>query len=159
MKKRESSVDPVREHLVQHLSGSGAHISFKAAIKDFPLELAGKRVPNLAHTAWGLLWHINICQSDILEYALHAGSLSPAYPSGYWPKEDGPADAAEWKKRDLKKIVDMVSDPERDLGAPMRDGLDESLLQMAMLVIDHNSYHLGQIVDIRMLLGAPVKDY
>lgn len=157
--------DPNREWLVLHLSGIAAHIPFKKAVKDFPFELAGKKIPGLGHTAWGLVWHLTVCQSDILQYALHEGHVSPPYPSGLWPEEAGPADPAAWKamvrrfNRDLAAIVRMVRDPERDLHAPMRPGLDETLFQMAGLVIDHNSYHIGQLVDIRMLLGVPVKDW
>ena len=157
--------DPNREWLVLHLSGMAAHIPFKKAVKDFPIELAGKKVRGLGHTAWGLVWHLTVCQSDILQYALHEGHVSPPYPSGLWPEEAGPGDPAEWEgtvrrfNRDLAAIVRMVRDPERDLHTPMRPGLDETLFQMAGLVIDHNSYHIGQFVDIRMLLGVPVKDW
>jgi hypothetical protein len=157
--------DPLREYLVLHLTGMAAHVSFKAAMAGFPVELAGKRPRRLAHTAWGLVYHLWICQKDILEYALEAGHESPSYPSGLWPAGLGPADPAEWDRtiaafdKDQRRIVKMLCDPERDLYAPMRDGLDETLLQMAGLVIDHNSYHIGQLVDLRMLLGVPVRDY
>lgn len=157
--------DPNREWLVLHLTGMAAHIPFERAVKDFPLELAGNRIPGLGHTAWGLLWHLAVCQEDILLYALNEGHVSPPYPSGLWPEEDGPAEAADWDRmvqkfnRDLEAVVRMVRDPGRDLYAPVRPGIDETLLQMAGLVIDHNSYHIGQFVDLRMLLGVPVKDW
>ena len=165
MKKDLSGQGPLREHLLLHLSGKAAHIPFSAAIKGFPPALAGERVHRLEHTAWGLVFHLRLCQRDILDYALKEGTVSPEYPSGLWPKEAGPASVAEWRREiagfeaDLAEIEALVGDPGRDLFAPMRPGLDESLLEMASLVIDHNSYHIGQLVDLRMLLGVPVRDW
>ncbi len=56
-------------------------------------------------------------------------------------------------------MIAMMGDPQRDLNAPLRTGIDRNLIELAVLVIDHNSYHIGQLVDSRMLLGAPVKDW
>jgi hypothetical protein len=165
MKRDLSAQAALRGHLLLHLSGKAAHIPFSAAIRGFPFALAGERPPRLEHTAWGLVFHLRLCQRDILDYALREGTESPDYPSGLWPKEAGPSSEAEWRgtiaafKADLAEIEALVGDPGRDLFAPMRPGLDESLLEMASLVIDHNSYHLGQLVDIRMLLGVPVRDW
>jgi hypothetical protein len=155
----------MRELLAYQLSGHGAHIPFSAAVKDFPVELAGQRVPRLDHTAWGLLYHLRIAQWDMLEYALGIEHESLPYPSGYWPKNDSPQDAKEWDQtlrsfgRDLKALERMVRDPQRDLFAPLRPDGDWSLLQQATLVLDHNSYHIGQLADLRMLLGVPVRDW
>ncbi|MCK7514520.1 MAG: DinB family protein [Desulfobacterales bacterium] len=119
----------------------------------------------LGHTAWSLLWHLAVCQEDILLYALNEGHVSPPTPRASGPGRPAPVKTSDWDgtvrkfNRDLAAIVRMVRDPGRDLYAPIRPGLDESLLQMAGLVIDHNSYHIGQLVDLRMLLGVPVKDW
>jgi len=157
--------EAMRELLAYQLSGHGAHIPFSAAVKDFPMELAGKRVPRLDHTAWGLVYHLRIAQWDMLEYARGAGHEALPYPSGYWPATAGPQDAQEWDRtvrsftRDLKSLERLVLDPQRDLYAPLRPDGDWSLLQQATLVIDHNAYHIGQLVDLRMLLGVPVRDW
>jgi hypothetical protein len=164
-KKSVGRRDAMRELLAYQLSGHGAHISFAAAVKDFPVELAGKRVPHLEHTAWGLVYHLRIAQWDMLEYARGVEHESLPYPSGYWPKTDGPQDAQEWDQtvrnfsRDLKTLERMVLDPQRDLYAPLRPDGEWSLLQQGTLVIDHNSYHIGQLVDLRMLLEVPVRDW
>jgi hypothetical protein len=157
--------EAMRELLAYQLSGHGAHIPFAAAVKDFPVELAGKRVPRLAHTAWGLVYHLRAAQWDMLEYALGREHEPLPYPSGYWPKAAGPKDGPEWDKtvrsfgRDLKALERLVRDPERDLFAPLRPGSDWSLLQQAVMALDHNAYHIGQLVDLRMLLGVPVRDW
>jgi len=155
----------MRDLLAQQLAGHGAHIPFAAAVKDFPWELSGKRVPRLAHTAWGLVYHLRIAQWDILEYALGREHDPLPYPSGYWPQSAGPQDAQEWDRtvrsfgRDLKAFQRLLLDPERDLYAPLRPDSPWSLLQQAVLEIDHNAYHIGQLVDLRMLLGVAVRDW
>jgi uncharacterized damage-inducible protein DinB len=155
----------LRAQLVKSLEGEGAHISFEAAVRGFPRELIGRRLPNLAHTAWHLVYHIWIAQEDIIEYIRKPGLVSPEYPSGYWPKEDAPADPKEWGRKidaidkGLREFADWVRDPKADLFEPRPEGGDGSLLRAALLVIDHNSYHVGQLVDLRMLLGAPVRDW
>jgi len=56
-------------------------------------------------------------------------------------------------------MADLVRDPGNDLFTPFAHGSGQNLLQEAIQIIDHNSYHIGQLVDIRMLLGVPVRDW
>ena len=154
----------MRKALLLPLEEGGAHISLAAAVKDFPAELRGRRVPGIPHTAWHLLYHLWLCQNDIIEYIRVPDHPSPEYPSGYWPKEDGPADGRQWDgklrafQKDLRDLCAMVRDPGEDLFQP-RAGGQGYLARAALLVVDHNSYHIGQLVDLRMLLGVPVRDW
>ena len=155
----------LRQQLVYHLSGHGAHIDFDAAVEGFPVALAGKQVPNLAHTAWQLVFHLHTAQWDILEFCRDPGHVSPEYPSGYWPKSASPESEEQWRReidsfrKDLRAMTELVKDPGNDLFEPFPHGSGQNLLREAILVIDHNSYHIGQLVDIRMLLGVPVRDW
>jgi hypothetical protein len=155
----------LREHLVALLKEEHAHINFSSAIKDLPFDLLGKRVPNLPHTLWHLVYHMKVSVWDIVEFVRNPSYVSPEYPKGYWPRSDAPADAAEWRsavesiQRDVNAMVALVSDPGRNLFAPIPHGTGQTLLREAFLVADHNAYHVAQIVDLRMLLGVPVRDY
>jgi hypothetical protein len=164
----EASMDEeakLREQLAFHMSGRGAHIDFDAAVQEFPFDLAGKKLPNLAHTAWQLVYHLRIAQADILEFCRNPAHVSPEYPSGYWPQHPAPESREQWLgviesfRRDLEDVIDLVKDPANDLFAPFPHGSGQNLLREAILVIDHNSYHIGQLVDIRMLLEVPVRDW
>ncbi len=152
--------EKLREQLAVSLSGKGAHVSFEEAIKGFPIDLAGRRVTGLPHTAWQLLFHLWICQWDILEFVRDPSHESPAWPEGYWPKEAGPSPAAEWEKTvkkfrsDLKAMIELVRDRKNDLTTAFPHGTGQNLVREALLVIDHNSYHLGQLVDVRRALKA-----
>jgi hypothetical protein len=103
---------------------------------------------------------MRICQWDIFEFSRNAEHVSPDFPDGYWPVTDGPPDVEAWDKSveafraDLQAMVDLVSDPGTDLFAPIRHGDGQTILREALLVADHNAYHLGQLVFLRRCLGA-----
>jgi hypothetical protein len=150
----------LREQLVYSLSGKGAHLSFDQALGGFPLDLVGTRVPLLAHTAWQLVYHLWIAQWDILEFSRDASHESPEWPVAYWPTADAPASEKEWDqtlrkfRADLDSMIAMVRDLKNDLLLPFPHGEGQTLLREALLVIDHNSYHVGQLVDLKRLLGV-----
>jgi hypothetical protein len=150
----------VREQLAYHLSGKGAHMSFDQAVKGFPRELMGKRVPNLAHTAWQQVFHLWLTQWDILEFSRDPAHESPEWPVGYWPPNDAPESPKDLEetiakfKSDLASMVALVRDAKNDLLKPFAHGKGQTLLREAILVTDHNAYHVGQLVDLRRLLGV-----
>lgn len=158
--KKANPDQSLRDHLLYLLKGEGAHAKFEDAINDFPANLRGERVANFPHTAWMLLEHLRIAQWDILEFSRNAKHKSPDWPSGYWPKEEAPPSANSWAKSvrgfqsDLKAMEKLVADPKSDLHKPFPWGNGQTLLREALLVADHNSYHLGQLVTLRRLLGA-----
>lgn len=155
----------LREQLAFHLSGRGAHIDFDAAVDGLPFDLTGEQVPNLTHTVWQMVYHLQIVQRDILEFCRNPSHVSPEYPSGYWPQDPGPESEEQWRETiasfqaDLRDMIDLVKNPDNDLFAPFPYGSGQNLLREAILIIDHNSYHIGQMVDIRMLLEIPVRDW
>ncbi len=107
-----------------------------------------------------LLEHLRIAQWDILEFSRNAKHVSPKWPEGYWPKTEAPPTNATWNasvkrfRQDLKTIQDLVKDPKTDLFARIPWGDGQTILREALLVADHNAYHLGQMLDARRLLGA-----
>ncbi|PHQ34773.1 DinB family protein [Rhodopirellula bahusiensis] len=150
----------VREHVLDLLKGGGAHLHFEQAIADLPEELRGAKVDGVPHTPWRLLEHMRICQWDILEFCRNSDHVSPEFPDGYWPKEDAPSDSASWDQSvqhfrdDLQAMIDLVANPDTDLFAPIRHGDGQTILREALLVADHNAYHLGQLVFLRRCLGV-----
>ena len=48
----------------------------------------------------------------------------------------------------------LVTDPKTDLLRHIPHGSGQTILREALLVADHNSYHLGQFVLLRRLLGS-----
>jgi uncharacterized damage-inducible protein DinB len=150
----------LRDHLLYLLRGGGAHLDFEAAIADLPEEMRGAKPAGVPHTPWRLVEHMRIAQWDILEFSRNPKHVSPKFPDGYWPQGDAPADAGAWERSvaafraDLQAIQDLVADPATDLFAPIPHGQGQTVLREALLVADHNAYHLGQLVIVRRLLGA-----
>ncbi len=150
----------IREHLLNLLRGRGAHVGFEKVVKECPAKLRGKKPQGAPHTAWQLLEHLRIAKWDILEFSRNAKHGSPDFPEGYWPKEEAPPDGAAWDKSlkasraDLKAMEKLVADPKTELYAKISHGEGQTILREALLVADHNAYHLGQLVLLRRLLGA-----
>jgi len=150
----------LRQNLVYLLGGGGAHVKFEAVVKDWPAKLRGKKPAKYPHSAWMLLEHMRLAQWDILEFSRSAKHVSPAWPEGYWPKKEAPPNAAAWDKcvrqfrRDLKAMQKLVENPKTDLYARIPWGDGQTILREALLVADHNAYHLAQLVDVRRMLGA-----
>ncbi len=150
----------LREHVLYLLRGGGAHLNFDKAVAGLPPELRGVRPAGLPHSPWRLLEHMRIAQWDILEFSRDPGHVSPPFPEGYWPQGDAPPDAGAWDRSvvafraDLHAMEALVADPASDLFTPFPHGQGQTLLREALLVADHNAYHLGQLVVVRRLLGS-----
>jgi len=151
---------PIREHVLYLLRDGGAHANFEAAVKGLPVNLRGKRPKGAEHSAWEILEHMRLAQWDILEFSRNAKHASPKWPEGYWPKTAAPPSAAAWAKsvrafrQDLESMCTLVEDPSVDLVAAIPHGDGQTVLREALLVADHNAYHLGALVLVRRLLGA-----
>ena len=150
----------LREHLLYLLNGGGAHARFEDTVKDLPEDLRGEKPEGLLHTAWMLLEHLRLAQWDILEFCRNSKHKSPEWPGGYWPTTEAPPSAAAWNKsvqefrKDMKAMQALVANPKTDLYARIPWGDGQTILREALLLADHNAYHLGQLVDVRRLLGA-----
>ncbi len=150
----------MRQQLLQLLASRQAHPDFEKAIADLPPERRGAKPPGAPHSPWQLLEHMRIAQWDILEFSRNPAHVSPKWPEGYWPAGEAPPGASAWEKsvlafrRDRKAMMDLIRNPRTDLCAKIPHGQAQTILREALLLADHNAYHLGQLVLVRRLLGA-----
>ena len=151
---------PLRDPVLYLLTGGGAHLSFETAIKGLPVALRGKRPKSAPHSPWEILEHMRIAQWDILEFSRNPQHVSPEWPGGYWPKTPAPPSARAWSKSvsdfqaDLAAMAELVAAESTDLFARIPHGDGQTILREALLIADHNAYHLGEMVLVRRLLGA-----
>ncbi len=153
---------PLRKQLVELLQGGQAHATLDDVVKDFPADLCGTVPSNLPYSAWQILEHIRISQRDILDFsAPPTGGYHPTqWPEAYWPKSPQPPSPHAWDQAiaavhaDLKTFIAHIEDPKADLYKPFRWGDGQNLLREALLLADHNSHHLGELIVVRRLLGA-----
>lgn len=150
---------PLRRHISAALQMEGAHLSFGDAVADFPVELRGKKPRGAPHTAWQLLEHMRLAQADILDFSRNPDYQERKFPDDYWPTSAAPPDEEAWDKsvrqfvKDRRAMQSLVA-KEEDLFAKIPHGQGQTLLREALLVTDHNSYHLGQLVFLRKMLEA-----
>ncbi len=148
----------LRAHVLELLVGGHAHVTFDAAVAGLPADLRNRAPKGVPHTPWRLLEHLRLAQWDILKFSTDAAHVSPKWPDGYWPTYE--ADEAAWRRSvrqfrgDLAAMRALVADPASDLFARIPWGDGQTLLREALLVADHNAYHVGELVVVRRLLGA-----
>jgi hypothetical protein len=153
----------MRARLIDALGGANAHQPFAVLVRDIPAEARDRRPPGAAHSPWEVLEHMRLTLWDILEFSRDPKHVSPQFPSGYWPLSGSTSAGGAWEKsvdafeRDLQAMKDLVADPQRDLFEKV-DHPDaqphHTLAREAMVVVDHNGYHLGEMVLLRRLLGV-----
>ncbi|RYY37382.1 MAG: DinB family protein [Sphingobacteriaceae bacterium] len=144
--------------LIELLNGGTAHVSFKDAVNNLPGDLRGEKPGNVPYSIWQLVEHIRIAQWDMLEFSRDENHQSPKWPDEYWPEEATPTDDEKWNRalqqidNDLEAFISLLKTG--DLYKPFPHGNGQNLLREALQIADHNSYHTGEILALRRLLGA-----
>ena len=150
----------LRKHLANLLNMKGAHVNFVETVSDFPVSMRGARPQGAPHTAWQLLEHLRLAQEDILDFSRNPKCKEKKFPDDYWPSNEAPPSAEAWDasvqqfQDDLKAMQELVADTSHDLLVKLPHGTGQTLLREALLVADHNAYHLGQLVYLRKMLEA-----
>lgn len=154
------SDEPLLQHLLELLSGGNAHTTFEDAVKAMPIAKAGERPEGSPHSAWELLEHLRLAQHDILKFSEGPGWHSAKWPEGYWPASPKPESAAAWRdsvsafRADRAAFEKLLRQRFSDIYTPFPWGDGQTLLREALLIADHNAYHIGQLVLVRRLLGV-----
>ena len=152
--------EQLRQQLAKMLDWSEAHVDFRTAVEDFPIDLRGEVPPGFPHSAWELLEHLRIALWDIVEFTRDARHKSPPWPKGYWPPAANPPQLEAWDQSVqsfldlLDEMRELVLDRSRPLLAPLPRSQGQTLLRELLLAADHNAYHLGQLVQVRKALKA-----
>jgi len=149
----------LKKQLKALLDGGQAHAKLDDAVSDIPFEKQGIVPDGLPYSAWQLLEHIRLAQKDILEFSDNAdGSYRQMkWPDDYWPRDAAPPDEKAWDKsvaelkRDRAAFEKLLKDRDLIEAFPWGDG--QNLLREALLIADHESYHTGELIVTRRLLG------
>jgi hypothetical protein len=155
------TTNPLVTQLLALLRGGQAHATFDQAIEDFPAEHYATVPDALPYSAWQLLEHLRITQRDILNFSAPptGGYTHMAWPDDYWPKLPAPPTNDSWQnsiaeiRADRHRFEQLLLKPNVDLYKPFLWGDGQNLLHEALLIADHNAYHLGELIVLRRLLG------
>ena len=149
----------LREQLATFLQGDQAHMSLADAVKGFPVKDMNVRPRNVPYTFWHLLEHIRIAQWDIVEFIKNPNYEELKFPDDYWPKKNAKATKKDWDHTlaqyasDLREMIAIVKDPKTDLHARIPHGDGQTILREAILIVDHNAYHIGEFAILRQVVG------
>jgi len=149
----------LRDNLVEALTKEVAYISPKKALEDLKPENRTKHQNKNSHSVWDLFEHIRISQEDILRYTLDPNWISPSWPEGHWPPPNQKVTDEMWDSSikkffsDLDEVVSLAKNKKYDLTSEIPHGEVRTYLREILLVIAHNSYHLGQLIQTRKELG------
>ena len=156
---KKSTTQFVIEELEELIRKGNAHVSFEDAVEGLSPETAGIVPDGLPYSCWQLVEHIRITQWDILEFCRNPKYESPAWPEGYWPSTAAPArpgDIALSVERivaDREEFTALLRAAAERIYEPFAHGHGQSLFREALLIADHTSYHTGEIIVARRLLG------
>jgi len=146
------------DELVFLLRKGNAHVSFNDAIQDIPFDDLGKKLQNLPYSIWQIAEHIRITQKDILDFSANENYKELNWPADYWPCAAAPESKAAWDNcikqinADLDAFIGLLTNS-TNIFKPFGHGTGQSMLREAMLIADHTSYHTGEIIVLRRLLG------
>ena len=167
MTKTESPLarELVEKQLVAFLTKGQAHVTLQAAVEDLSAEMRAAVPENMPYSVWQLVEHLRFAQRDILNFCRNSDGRggeyeAPTWPDDYWTPEPGPKNETAWKTSlrqidvDLEEFCELLQDEEQDLTAAFAWGDGQNLLREALLIGDHNAYHVGEIVAVRRALGC-----
>ncbi len=148
-----------RDIVASSLDWEQAHVKLEHALDGLPAQLRGVRPEGLPHSVWELLEHIRLAQADLADFMEDPHYQAAEWPAGYWPAGPEPTDA-EWDgavaaiARDRARLQALATKPELDLTARIPWGEGQNYLRTLLVALDHESYHVGEIVLTRRALGA-----
>jgi hypothetical protein len=157
-----------RKEIKGFLRGGYSHARFEKVMQEFPIDLRGVVVDGLPYSAWQVLEHMRIAQRSMLDYALQnlidISKGSPKqlrWPRDYWVTQQAPPEPENWE-HSVQSILEDRNRFESLINRATDDGLvtpsgprnRKTLMRLALQIADHNSYHIGQLVVIRRLLGS-----
>lgn len=154
-----NDMDQVRSHVARLLDWGDAHVDFEKAVNGVPFTLQGMVPAGLPYSPWQLLEHIHLTQYDILDFCRNAEYAERAWPDDYWPAKAGPASINAWEecvdaiRHDRNELKQLATNTSIDLLSRVPAGNGQTFLRELLLVADHTSYHLGQLVVVRRALG------
>ena len=149
----------IREQLMRQLQGGQAYLVIEDLLDEISFEDLGKRPAGLPYSFYEQFFHMRVAQFDILDYSQNLDYEKQDWPDDYWPVEQAPKDEAAWEElkesffKERDEMMDVILDEHNGLTAPVVNHVTHTYLREAMLVLEHNAYHTGQLALIFRLLS------
>lgn len=149
----------LKKQLIGHLKGGHAFMPIDEMLPKIGFKNIGKRPAGLPYSFYELFYHIRFTQLDILEYCRDKDYCEHNWPTDYWPSEQAPAKEEVWE--DLKskyfeereELANLILLKEIELSGHVPSNEKHSYFREILLVIEHTSYHSGQLLILLRHLG------
>ncbi|MHB1326747.1 MAG: DinB family protein [Gemmatimonadales bacterium] len=141
------------------IHGRGVHVDPIRCVEDLTREVAAQPVPDLPHTVWQVLGHMNywidwgLKRIEGVETGLENEQAS-------WPTVAGLDDDLAWQheigffRTNLDQLATLADARASTLSRILDRGTGQTVEGILWELVLHNSYHLGQIVQLRRILHA-----
>ena len=149
--------------LTDGLLGKYTHMNPMKALEGISASVAQKEPAPGVHSIWANLYHM-LFWYELIMQTIHDPDVDWKSVQGKdWPSTTK-LDDAEWSRllasfgKSLKEAKEKIV--KEDLSKPIPSFKEKPIAQMLLVLVQHNSYHIGQIVMARQLLGKwpPPKD-
>ena len=139
------------------LHGNPAHVDTAKVFDGLDWQQAGQKAGDLPHSIWELLFHMNYWQTFMLDL-LKGDKPDSADPDAEsWPHTAAPESEDEWDSAlayYLKGLKEAEQEAAKELAEQVMAGREETRADYLQTIMLHNSYHAGQVVFARKIMGA-----
>ena len=150
----------MRDQLARSLDWGEAHADFDQAVAGLAPELRGRRIKGLPHTAFGFVAAAAVVLAGVSLFrtadSSHSAAMGGATASPEPPSPEAWNQSVAAFRRDRDEVKRLATDASIDLASkiPHADKATHTYARAVLLVIDHNAYHVAELVVLRRLLGA-----
>lgn len=144
--------------LASSLNGANPVLSFERVFEGIPFEKVSIRPAGLPYSIWELASHLRIAQNTYLNTARDATFKAPKWPDQFWPQRNSPTEE-EWNQcvkmihEDRASLANLILQKGALIAQPLAHTNGLSIIDIALKTARHNSYHAGEIIILRRLLG------
>lgn len=152
-----NSNEYLRKQLADQILGGNAFKKIEEILEEVAFSQLGVQFDSLPYTFWQQFEHMRITQRDILDFSTHADYTAPEWPRDYWTRDPAPKDRQAWESskgdflRDRESFLSLIRH-QSDLFQPFPHGTGQTLYREALLILEHNAYHTGQLAIISRLI-------
>ncbi|TVZ28007.1 DinB family protein [Gillisia sp. Hel_I_86] len=149
----------IRNQLVKHIKGGEAFMPIDNLLKFISFEKLCERPENLPYSFYEIFYHIRFAQRDILDYIKNDNYKHKQWPQDYWPKNNSIESSEVWESlkskffKEQQELIEFLLEPKNDIFRPVNLQTKHIVLREIFLVIEHNSYHTGQLMIVLRSLG------
>ena len=146
-----------RNAITNGLLGKTAHVSPDAVFEAIDWDSVGKKPNGSIHSIWDILNHLIYWQDYCLSLLGGENPTSPEHAVESWKFTESPSNEEQWQGTVSAFLAGLQTAEDAaaaDLSGKIASRPSESRIEVLESLIGHNSYHLGQIVLLRQLLGS-----